>query len=144
MSALYLIANISGSAVAIDSSRVESVVRTGEVLKVPNCSQLVAGLFALRSRVLTLLDSQFLITGEPKTPELGSLAVVVNIDGHTYGLLVDSIDDAVMIEDIDYLPNISLDTNWQNIAKGVVCHEDRMLMMVDLERLISTPELLAA
>lgn len=144
MSALYLIANISGSAVAIDSSRVESVVRTGEVLKVANCSQLVAGLFALRSRVLTLLDSQFLITGEPKTPEMGSLAVVVDIDGHTYGLLVDSIDDAVMIENIDYLPNISLDTNWQNIAKGVVCHEDRMLMMVDLERLISTPELLAA
>ncbi len=144
MSALYLIANISGSAVAIDSSRVESVVRIGEVLKVPNCSKLVAGLFALRSRVLTLLDSQFLITGEPKTPELGSLAVVVDIDGHTYGLLVDSIDEAVMIEDVNYLSNISLDNNWQNIASGVVSHEDRMLMMVDLERLISVPELMAA
>ena len=144
MSALYLIANISGSAVAIDSSRVESVVRIGEVLKVPNCSPLVAGLFALRSRVLTLLDSQFLVTGVSKTPEIGSLAVVVDIDGHTYGLLVDGIDEAVMIESIDYLQNISLDPNWQNIASGVVSHEDRMLMMIDLERLIAVPELLAA
>jgi purine-binding chemotaxis protein CheW len=144
MSDLFLIAEISGSLVAIDSSRVESVVRIGEVLKVANCSPLVSGLFALRSRVLTLIDSQYLITDTPKKYEAGSLAVVVEINGHTYGLLVDRIEDAVMLGNLEYLENVSVDVNWQKISSGVVLHNDRMLMVVNLEHLISEPEQLAA
>jgi purine-binding chemotaxis protein CheW len=144
MSDLFLIADISGSLVAIDSSRVESVVRIGEVLKVANCSPLVSGLFALRSRVLTLIDSQYLITGHSKTYDVGSLAVVVEINGHTYGLLVDRIEDAVMLGNLEYLENVSVDTNWQKISSGVVLHNDRMLMVINLEQLIAEPEQLAA
>ncbi|WP_204313488.1 chemotaxis protein CheW, partial [Klebsiella michiganensis] len=55
---LYLIAQIAGRAVAIDSERVESVVDIGEVTAVPRASAHVRGLAALRSRVVTVVDTQ--------------------------------------------------------------------------------------
>ncbi|NWP61371.1 chemotaxis protein CheW, partial [Escherichia coli] len=54
MSHLYLIAQIAGRAVAIDSEQVESVVDIGEVTAVPRASAHVRGLAALRSRVVTV------------------------------------------------------------------------------------------
>ena len=50
MNALYLIAVIDGSRVAIQSDLVEAVVRVNDVIPVPKSNPSVAGLFALRSR----------------------------------------------------------------------------------------------
>ena len=58
MTHLYLIAQIAGRAVAIDSNQVESVVDIGEITAVPLASEHVRGLAALRSRVVTVVDTQ--------------------------------------------------------------------------------------
>jgi hypothetical protein len=58
MSHLYLIAQVAGRPVAIDSDQVESVVDIGEVTAVPRASRHVRGLAALRSRVVTVVDTQ--------------------------------------------------------------------------------------
>jgi purine-binding chemotaxis protein CheW len=144
MAGLFLIASISGSPIAIDSARVESVVRIGEIQAVPNCSPLVAGLFALRSRVLTVIDSQFLITGVSKPIASGSIAIVVSVAGHSYALLVDSIADAVNLEGIKYLENVSVDAAWRKIASGVMLHNDQMLMVIEIDNLIAEPDQMAA
>jgi purine-binding chemotaxis protein CheW len=144
MAELYLIATISGALVAIDAKKVESVVRVDEIEKIPCCSQLVAGLYALRSRVLTIIDSQYLVTGVSKPVLAGSTAVVVSIAGHSYGLIVDKTDDAVTFDEVKYVENVSLDTAWQQITSGVILHKDQLLMIVEIEKLISEPHQLAA
>jgi purine-binding chemotaxis protein CheW len=144
MAGLFLIANISGSQVAIDANKVESVVRIGEIQSVPNCSPLVAGLYALRSRVLTIIDSQYLVTGVSKLVSPGSTAIVVSVAGHSYGLVVDSINDAISLGDVSYLDTVTLDSVWQQIASGVILHNDEMLMVVEIERLINAPDQMAA
>jgi purine-binding chemotaxis protein CheW len=144
MGGLFLIASISGSAIAIDSARVESVVRIGEIQRVPNCSPLVAGLFALRSRVLTVIDSQFLITGVSQQFDADSIAIVVSVAGHSYALLVDSVADAVNLDDVKYLENVSVDAAWRKIASGVMLHKTQMLMVVEIDNLIAEREELVA
>jgi len=102
MENLFLVAKIVGERVAIPSDEVESVVRLENIVTVPGVSPVVAGLFALRSRVLTLIDTQFHVSEEPKQPNSGDYCVVTEIDGHPYGLIVDIVEDVVTVKKYEF------------------------------------------
>ena len=82
MNQLLLIVTVAGSRVAFPAAKVESVVELDALSPVPRAAAHIAGLSALRSRVLTVIDCQ-------RSLELGSTdlsglreAAVVEIDGH--------------------------------------------------------------
>ncbi len=144
MASLYLIAQINGARVAINSAVIESLVNVHDVIPVPKCDPRVAGLFALRSRVLTLIDSQFLVTGTQQPMKKGALAVVAEIAGHHYGLLVDCVEDVVSISEDQVENNINPSENWAPLVTGIATVGGEMVMMLDTTQLISGDEALAA
>ncbi len=144
MSALYLIAKIDGSRVAIESDRVESVVHVNDVIPVPKSNSAVAGLFALRSRVLTLIDSQVLVTGKRQPAVKGALAVIAEIDGYAFGLLVDSVDDVVLIDPQTIETKINPGKEWMPLITGIASVSGDMVMILDPARLVGGLDALAA
>ena len=144
MSALFLIAYINGARVAIDSESIESLVHVQEVITVPKCDPSIAGLFALRSRVLTLIDSQYLVTGKNMQVSKGALAVVAEISGHHFGLLVDSVEDVVTIN-VDQIENsIKPAKAWAPLVTGTASVGGEMVMILDPARLVNGEDALAA
>ncbi len=141
---LYLIATIDGARVAIESDLVESVVHVHEVIPVPQSSQAVAGLFALRSRVLTLIDSQFLVTGKSKPVENGALAIIAEITGHHFGLLVESVQDVVSISLEDVEKQVKPIAKWAGLASGIVEVGGEVAMIINPAALIAGPQKIAA
>src|SRR6187399_3102450 len=96
MNELLLIVTIAGSRVALPAASVESVVELEALIAVPRAPAHVAGLSALRSRVLTVIDTQrSLGFGESDCSDGIREAAVVEIDGHHYALIVDSVEDVV-------------------------------------------------
>jgi purine-binding chemotaxis protein CheW len=134
---LYLIADLAGSRVAIESSQVESVVHVPDVVPVPNCDPSIAGIFALRSRVLTLVDTQFHITGMQQLVQKGTLAVVTEIAGHQYGLLVDKVHDVVPISIAHADSNILPPNTWNRYVDQVAMHEGELVMILNTDALVS-------
>jgi purine-binding chemotaxis protein CheW len=141
MSKLYLLAEIAGVEIAICSDVIESVVNVGEVVAVPRCDPVIAGLFALRSRVLTLVDCQYRITRNRKTVVKGSLAAIATIGGHSFGLLVDRVFDVTTVSDDAVHPAVKLAPEWAPIVSNLVAIDDRMVMMIDPERLVAAETL---
>jgi len=83
MSQLLLIVSIGGSRVAFPSAVVESVVELDTLIPVPRAAAHVAGLSALRSRVLTVIDTvRSLDLGETDCSKGIREAAVVELDGH--------------------------------------------------------------
>ncbi len=144
MHSLYLIASIDGARVAIESDLVESVVHVHEVIPVPQSNPSVAGLFALRSRVLTLIDSQYLVTGNSMPVENGALAIIAEIAGHHFGLLVDSVEDVVPILLSDVEKKVMPAPKWAGLATGIVEVGGRVAMIIDLAALACGPQQMAA
>jgi purine-binding chemotaxis protein CheW len=144
MASLFLIAHIDGARIAIDSTVIESLVHVNDVISVPKCHPSVAGLFALRSRVLTLIDSQFLVTGKPQPLKKGALAVVAEIAGHHYGLLVDSVEDVVPVLEDQIEGHINPPANWAPYVTGIASVGGQMVMILDTAQLINGEEALAA
>jgi purine-binding chemotaxis protein CheW len=144
MEQLFLLTEIADTEIAINANCVESVVTIGDVIGVPRCHPIVAGLCALRSRVLTLIDCQYAITGRNQATRKGQLAVIASVSGQPYGLLVDAVRDVVSVNGGAVKPVSRLDPKWQAIAAGAVEIDNRMVLLLSAEMLIASPLALAA
>lgn len=144
MTSLFLIAHINGACVGIESDKIESIVHVQDIVPVPNSDPSIAGLFALRSRVLTLIDVQYLVTGEIQNAAKGALAVVVDVAGHQYGLLVDQVEDVLSIHDAQFEKNIRPAAKWSALVTETASVEGRLVMILDPASLVSGQNALAA
>lgn len=139
MDKLYLIATIAGQPVAIRASIVDSVVDLGAIAPVPLAPPHVAGLAALRSKVLTVICCECSL-GLAARSGANKRAVVVNIDGHFYGLLVKSIEDARVIDGPPQPIRARLEAGWARIAMGMLEYEGEALLLIDPERIVAGQE----
>jgi len=135
MPQLYLVAQIAGRSVAIDADQVESVVDIGEVTAVPRADANVRGLAALRSRVVTVVDTKAAL-GLDASSDNARRAVITQVEAHHYALLVDSLDD---IAPFDLLPlgsGVALDRAWRAAGRGIIERDGEPILVIDLASLV--------
>lgn len=141
MTQLFLIAQIAGRTVAIGSEQVDSVVDIGSVVPVPLAGGQVGGLAALRSRVVTVINTcaTLGIADPGKRP---TRAVITIIEGHHYAILVDALDDVAPFVLTPLGQGLTLDPGWRATGCGVVERGGEPILAIDLRALI--PGLAAA
>jgi len=139
MNQLLLIVTIAGSRVAFPAARVESVVELDALSPVPRAAAHVAGLSALRSRVLTVIDCQRSL--ELGATKLGGLceAAVVEVDGHHYALTVDAVEDVVEALSDPQPVRAAMIAGWERVGTGMIETEEGPLLLVDIDGLIAGP-----
>jgi purine-binding chemotaxis protein CheW len=136
MENLYLIATIAGQPVAIHASLVDSVVDLGAIAPVPLAPSHVAGLAALRSKVLTVICCECAL-GLAETQGANRRAVVIHIDGHHYGLLVGSVEDARVIDAPPQPIRARLEPGWARVSIGMLEYDGEALLLIDPERIVA-------
>jgi purine-binding chemotaxis protein CheW len=132
---LFLIAHIDGRGVAIESGQVDSVVDIGDVVAVPLSDRAVRGLAALRSRVVTVIDTGIAL-GLDATPAEARRAVITRVDGHHYAVLVDALDDVALFEPLPLPPGLALDRGWARAGVGIVERDGEPLLILDLAAVV--------
>ncbi len=137
MKNLFFIADLAGSRVAIQSGLVESVVHVPDIVPVPMCDPAIAGIFALRSRVLTLIDTQFLVTAKPQYAQKGALAVVTEIGGHQYGLLVDKVHDVVALDLEKAETAVRPPPAWARYVDQIAAYNGALVMILNTSALVA-------
>ncbi|WP_188063561.1 chemotaxis protein CheW [Sphingobium sp. KCTC 72723] len=132
MDRLYLFATLADTRIAVETGEVEAVVKLTDVSPVPGMGAHVAGLSALRSRVLTIIDVAALIHGVPTAPERRGLAIIANISGHSYGLMVDGVTDICRVPEGELPLRGQLDAVWAPYARAIVEHDGQPWLLVSL------------
>lgn len=132
---LFLLAQIAGRPVAIDGAQVESVVDLNEIVRVPGAVQAVRGLTALRSRVVTVIDTGVAL-GLAPMPAEARRAVITRLEGHHYAVLVDALEDITPLA-LQPLDNgLALRGGWAAAAAGLVERDGEPVLVLDLTRII--------
>ena len=145
MSELLLVVTIAGERVALPANAVESVVELDTLIPVPRAAPHVAGLSALRSRVLTVIDCQrSLEAGVTDCSDGIREAAVVELDGHHYALLVDLVEDVVDSRSEPAPVRAAMKAGWERVCTGMVETEQGPLLLVDVAALIAGAEAKAA
>lgn len=143
MNDLYLIVEIAGQRALLPAAFVESVVEIEDIAPVPSAPPHVFGLFALRSRVLTVIDT-IAALGAGRSCDGEKQAVIVHVDGHLYGILVDDVDDVVAIEGVPTQPRVPLSAGWARYSNGVLEHDGEPMLLIDVAAMIAGPLDIAA
>ena len=142
MSELFLIAQIAGRAVAIDSRQVESVVDIGSIVPVPCADRQVMGLAALRSRVVTVIDTHAAL-GLAAAEIHPTRAVITLVEGHHYAILVDSVEDVAPFARLPLSSGLALQRGWATAGTGIVERDSEPLLILDLAALVPAAALAA-
>ena len=106
---------------------------------VPGSRPEIAGVLNLRGRIVTAIDARRRI-GLPHRPQgyAGMMAVGVEHEGEVYGILVDSVGDVLRLADSDFEPNpVNLDPIWKEVSQGVYRLDGRLLMTLEINRLLT-------
>lgn len=135
MEQLFLVAHIAGRAIAIGAEQVESVVDVGSIVPVPGACDHVRGLTALRSRVVTVIDTVTALGMNP-AQRTATRAVITRVDGHHYALLVDALEDVVPLELQPLATGIALTGAWRAAGRGLVQRDGEPILVIDLTTLI--------
>jgi purine-binding chemotaxis protein CheW len=145
MTELLLIVTIAGERVALRTAAVESVVELDALIPVPRAAPHVAGLSALRSRVLTVIDCvRSLELGASNCSSGIREAAVVELDGHHYALIVDLVEDVVEALSEPSPVRAAMGPGWERVSDGMVETEAGPLLLVDVAALVSGAEARAA
>jgi purine-binding chemotaxis protein CheW len=142
MNRLLLIVTLAGERVALPAAAIEAVVEIESLTPVPGSAPHVAGLSALRSRVVTVIDSHVSLglAGGGRARD----AVLAVVDGHPYALLVDAVEDVVEAAAEPQPLRAAAAPGWARVAATAVEAEGDLLLLLDLPALIAGPAAHAA
>ncbi|MFZ9396906.1 MAG: chemotaxis protein CheW [Erythrobacter sp.] len=139
MNELLVMAEIAGRRCALSALEVQSVIDVGEITPIPRAPAYVAGLAALRSQALTVLDCRAAIGLDPAGYATDERAAVVRVEGHTYALKVDLIDDVATTQGAPALLPGGFGPLWDRVARGMVETDRGPVLLLDLPALIAGP-----
>ncbi len=131
--------SLGGKDYAVDIMKVKEIAKFGNFTYVPNTMHFVRGVYNLRGEIISVIDLRQMfgvpVPDEEKTQESG---LIVRVDDHLLGVVVDSIDRVVGISSSEIQPPhpIFADVNIRYIS-GVVEHEGRLYIILDVERIFA-------
>jgi purine-binding chemotaxis protein CheW len=130
--------NLGSEEYALDILVVQEINRRVEITKVPKTPEFVEGVINLRGKIVPVLDlrKRFGLVGHEFTAQ--SRIIVVNIDNRVLGLLVDSVTEVLQIpaHTIEPPPPLVAGIDAAYI-KGIGKFEDRLLILLDLGKILS-------
>ena len=126
----------------VNVMQVREVLRYTEIAPVHGAPEYVLGIINLRGNVVTVIDTRMRFGLQPAEVTEGSRIVIIEAEKQIVGILVDSVSEVVDIKvsDIDPAPNVGTDESAKFI-KGVCNHGDDLLILIDLDKLLTEEEL---
>jgi purine-binding chemotaxis protein CheW len=136
-SALYVTANIGGQLFGLPIGRVQDVFVPERMTPVPLAAAEIAGLINLRGRIVTMVDMRRRLGLTDGAYALAPMAIGVEWRSESYGLLIDQIGEVVMLPSAGCEPPpANLDVRLARVAAGVHRLDERLLTMLDVDRVI--------
>ena len=133
-----LLVSIAGERAAVASEIIRSVVELDGVTPVPRAPEHIAGLAALRSRAMTVVDCRRALE-LPEADGPTTLAVVVEIEDFLYALVLDAVEEVVPFDVEPSEIRSDLLPGWARAALGMIETSAGPALVIDPAKLIEGP-----
>lgn len=128
----------------VDILKVQEINRMVEITRVPQAPPYVEGVINLRGKVIPIVDLRKRFGLDMKPHDKNTRIVVVDIGGTILGMIVDAVSEVLRLSaaTIEAPPEIATGVH-SDYIKGVAKLEDRLLIFLDLSRVIDVSEVAA-
>ncbi|KAF0219240.1 MAG: purine-binding chemotaxis protein [Geobacteraceae bacterium] len=128
----------------VDILKVQEIIRMVEITLMPNAPDYVEGVINLRGRVIPVIDfrKRFHLMDGGEADSQHKRIVVVALNGVTVGFVVDKVSQVIKLAQDQISPTPDTVKGYDSeFISGVGRLGDKLLIILDLERLFSQHEL---
>ncbi|HEX8956660.1 MAG TPA: chemotaxis protein CheW [Burkholderiaceae bacterium] len=134
----FLAFRLAGEEYAIDIRQVQELRGVDHVTRIANAPAYVKGVLNLRGLIVPLLDLRLKLNMEARDYDAFTVVIVLSAGARTIGVAVDSVSEVTTLEPGQIKPPPGLGGNiGMEYLLGLGTVDDHMLILVDLERLIT-------
>lgn len=126
----------------VDILKVQEIIRTMEITKVPRAQEFVEGVINLRGKVIPIIDLRRRFGLVSKPHDKHTRIIVIEINQMIVGFVVDSVSEVLRIpaSTVEPPPPVVAGLESEYIS-GVGKLHDRLLILLDLDKLLSSADL---
>lgn len=132
--------SLAGKEYGIDIMNVKEIAKAGRFTYVPNAAPFVRGVYNLRGDIISIIDlrTMFHLPAERKDDDALESLLILRIDDHAFGVIVDNIDKVVGVSSEGIQPPHPIfgDINVKYI-KGIIENQDKLYIILNVEKLFA-------
>ena len=137
----FLTFTLGGEEYAIDILKVQEIRGYEAVTRIANAPAFIKGVINLRGLIVPIVDMRIKFNlGEPAYNEF-TITVILNLGKRVIGIVVDSVSDVISLDEQQIRPAPEFGTVEMQYLKGLAAVNERMLILIDIERLMSSAEM---
>ena len=126
----------------IDILKVQEIRGYETVTRIANAPEFIKGVVNLRGIIVPIVDMRIKFNLGTPTYDQFTVVIILNVGGRVVGMVVDSVSDVITLaaEQIKPAPEMGTALNTDYLI-GLGTVEERMLILVDIDRLMSSAEM---
>jgi len=138
----YLTFVLGAEEYGLEILKVQEIRGYDSVTQIANTPDFIKGVVNLRGKIVPIVDLRIKFNlGKVEYDEF-TVVIILNLNGRVVGIVVDGVSDVMALNDeqIRDVPSLvtSIDTKY---IVGLATVEQQMLILVDIEQLMSSPEM---
>ncbi len=128
----------------IDIGSIKEIIKPVEITEVPRIATFIKGIISLRGLIIPVFDLREKISLEDRAFTKNSRIIVVSINESIIGLMVDSVTEVIRLKEEEIEPPpTTVSFGDAEYIKGVGRYKGRMVILLDLERVLKLEESLS-
>ena len=138
-----VIFQLGGEEFGVEIMQVQEIIRMPEITRIPQSPEYVEGVINLRGKIIVVisLDTRFGLNSKELDDD--SRIIIVEVGDDVVGMVVDSVSEVLRLasSSVEPAPEIISTKIQADFLKGVGKLDDRLLILLDLERVLSDEEM---
>jgi purine-binding chemotaxis protein CheW len=127
---------------ALSILKVQEIRGYDAVTRIASAPEYLKGVINLRGIIVPIVDMRIKFKVGTPTYDAFTVVIVLNINGHTIGVVVDSVSDVVTLTPDQIKPAPEMGTAFNSdYLMGLGTVDERMLILIDIDRLMSSSEM---
>ncbi len=138
----YLVFSLGDEEYAVDILKVQEIRGYENVTRIANVPDFIKGVTNLRGVIVPIIDLRLKFHLDKVEYDGQTVVIVVNVDDRIVGIVVDGVSDVMSLapDQIKPAPEFGV-TLSSDYLSGIGSLEDRMLVLVDIEKLLTHEEM---
>jgi purine-binding chemotaxis protein CheW len=138
----YLAFTLGSEEYGIDILKVQEIRGYEAVTRIANAPEFIKGVINLRGIIIPVVDMRIKFKLGTPTYDQFTVVIILNIGGRIMGMVVDSVSDVTTLtpDQIKPAPEMGSAFNSEYLM-GLGTVDERMLILIDIDMLMSSPEM---
>jgi purine-binding chemotaxis protein CheW len=133
---------LGGEEYALDILKVQEIRGYDAVTRIASAPDYMKGVMNLRGIIVPIVDMRIKFNVGNPTYDAFTVVIVLNINGHTIGVVVDSVSDVVTLtpDQVKAAPDLGASVA-ADYLMGLGTVGERMLILLDIDKLLSSEDM---